>query len=247
MNREGTIVVIHAHGDNIPLLKHWVPRFTGPVVATTQAPRSPMSTTSGGSRTATGRSLLPTNSGPYPITLVGFDLDDKDVDPVKRGKLHSARKLLAMIGLYGMSATAFILDGYVDEPACLGVPPYISPYIRTVAGALIAHGYTVRYLTIDQLRKDPMRTAELNRAALLVMIAGVTVPGKYLGGTPATLTEIQQVGHMVRGPKKLIGGPIGFGYAGGRRAEGDPAGDQRVRCPAHGRAGDCARQLSRRE
>jgi radical SAM superfamily enzyme with C-terminal helix-hairpin-helix motif len=36
-----------------------------------------------------------------------------------------------------MSGTAFILDGYVDEPACLGVPPYISPYIRTVAGALL--------------------------------------------------------------------------------------------------------------
>jgi radical SAM superfamily enzyme with C-terminal helix-hairpin-helix motif len=52
------------------------------------------------------------------------------------------------------------------------------------------------------------------------MIAGVTVPGKYLGGTPATLNEIQQVGHMLRGPKKLIGGPIGFGYAheGGQRA-----------------------------
>lgn len=113
-----------------------------------------------------------------------------------------------------MSATAVILDGYVDEPACLGVPPYVSPYIRTVAGALPAHGYAVRYLTIDQLRADPLRTAELNAAALLVMIAGVTVPGKYLGGTPATLTEIQQVGHMVRGPKKLIGGPIGFGYAG---------------------------------
>ena len=54
----------------------------------------------------------------------------------------------------------------------------------------------------------------------MVMIAGVTVPGKYLGGTPATLTEIQQVGQMIRGPKKLIGGPIGFGYApeGGQRA-----------------------------
>ena len=114
----------------------------------------------------------------------------------------------------------FILDGYVDEPACLGVPPYISPYIRTVAGALITPGYTVQYLTIDQLRLDPMRTVELNRADLLVVIAGVTVPGKYLGGTPATLTEIQQVGHMVRGPKKLIGGPIGFGYAaeGGQKA-----------------------------
>jgi radical SAM superfamily enzyme with C-terminal helix-hairpin-helix motif len=113
-----------------------------------------------------------------------------------------------------MTPAAVILDGYVDEPACLGVPPYISPYIRTVAGALIAHGYTARYLTIDQLRNDPLRTAELNAASLMVMISGVTVPGKYLGGTPATLTEIQQVGHMVRGPKKLIGGPIGFGYAG---------------------------------
>jgi len=119
-----------------------------------------------------------------------------------------------------MSPVAVIFDGYVDEPACLGVPPYVSPYIRTVAGALITHGYTVQYLTIDQLRRDPLQTAELNRANLLVMIAGITVPGKYLGGTPATLTEIQQIGHMVRGPKKLVGGPIGFGYAaeGGQKA-----------------------------
>jgi len=119
-----------------------------------------------------------------------------------------------------MPADACILDGYVDEPACLGVPPYISPYIRTVAGALISHGFTVRYLTIDQLRKDPLTIKLLDHANLLVMIAGVTVPGKYLGGTPATLNEIQQVGHMIRGPGKLIGGPIGFGYAheGGQRA-----------------------------
>ena len=119
-----------------------------------------------------------------------------------------------------MPAEAYILDGYVDEPACLGVPPYVSPYIRTVAGALIAHGYRVQYLTIDQLRKDPNYINKLDRVNLMVMIAGVTVPGKYLGGTPATLNEIQQVGHMLRGPKKLIGGPIRFGYAaeGGQKA-----------------------------
>ena len=119
-----------------------------------------------------------------------------------------------------MPAEAYILDGYVDEPACLGVPPYLSPYIRTVAGALIGHKYTVRYLTIDQLRKDPLSINKLDRVNLLVLIAGVTVPGKYLGGIPATLNEILQVGHMLRGPKKLIGGPIGFGYApeGGQRA-----------------------------
>ncbi len=112
-----------------------------------------------------------------------------------------------------MPAEAFILDGYVDEPACLGVPPYISPYIRTVAGVLTDHEFTVRYLTIDQLRKDPHAINLMDRANLLVMIAGVTVPGKYLGGTPATLNEIEQVGHMIRGPEKLIGGPVGFGYA----------------------------------
>jgi radical SAM superfamily enzyme with C-terminal helix-hairpin-helix motif len=116
--------------------------------------------------------------------------------------------------------TAVILDGYVDEPACLGVPPYISPYIRTVAGALIAHGYSVRYHTIDELRKNPLFAAELNRSALMVMIAGVTVPGKYLGGTPASLTEIQQIGHLYRGKRKVVGGPIGFGFSaeGGQKA-----------------------------
>jgi radical SAM superfamily enzyme with C-terminal helix-hairpin-helix motif len=119
-----------------------------------------------------------------------------------------------------MPADAFILDGYVDEPACLGVPPYLSPYIRTVAGVLIGHGFSVRYLTIDQLRADPRHISGLSAAGLLVMIAGVTVPGKYLGGTPATLTEIRQVGQMIRGPQKMIGGPIGFGYAaeGGQKA-----------------------------
>jgi hypothetical protein len=30
--------------------------------------------------------------------LVGFDLDDENVDPMKHGKLQWARKLLALIG-----------------------------------------------------------------------------------------------------------------------------------------------------
>lgn len=119
-----------------------------------------------------------------------------------------------------MGADAFILDGYVDEPACLGVPPYISPYIRTVAGVLDEHTFSVRYLTIDQLRADPLHLNALNAADIVVMIAGATVPGKYLGGTPASLTEIQQVGRALSRPKKLIGGPIRFGYApeGGQKA-----------------------------
>jgi radical SAM superfamily enzyme with C-terminal helix-hairpin-helix motif len=119
-----------------------------------------------------------------------------------------------------MSADAWIIDGYVDEPACLGVPPYISPYIRTVAGVLTVHGYNAHYVTIDQVRKDPAFFSRFNRSEVFVMIAGVTVPGNYIGGTPATLTEIQQIGLQVTGPSKLIGGPIGFGYSpeGGKKA-----------------------------
>ena len=113
-----------------------------------------------------------------------------------------------------MTSETVIIDGYVDEPACLGVPPYISPYIRTVAGVLKEHGLSPEYVTIDQLRKDPLRTASLRDAKLVVMIAGVTVPGKYLAGTPATLLELQQLGFTFsKKTTSLLGGPISFGYS----------------------------------
>ena len=120
-----------------------------------------------------------------------------------------------------MTSDAVLIDGYVDEPACLGVPPYISPYIRTVAGVFAEHGITTDYVTIDQLRRDPLRVANLSSYKYVIMIAGVTVPGKYLSGTPATLTELQQIGFTLRGRSvSLLGGPIGFGYSpqGGAKA-----------------------------
>ncbi len=98
MNAAGTIVVVHAHGDNIPLLRHWTKRFTGPVVATTQS--TPLSHVhnfggfSDGDRAVFAADAL----GAKTVTLIGFDLDDKNVDPVKRGKLMWAKKLLALIG-----------------------------------------------------------------------------------------------------------------------------------------------------
>lgn len=119
-----------------------------------------------------------------------------------------------------MSSDAIILDGYVDEPTCLGVPPYISPYVRYIAGVLKEHGFTPEYHTIDRVRGEPALLQGFRDAKVLVMIAGVTVPGRYLGGTPATLTEVQQVGATVRGPLTIICGPILLGYAGqgGRKA-----------------------------
>ncbi|MDH7510514.1 MAG: radical SAM protein [Methanolinea sp.] len=117
--------------------------------------------------------------------------------------------------------TAFILDGYVDEPACLGVSPYISPSIRTLAGVLAGWEFDTGYLTIDQVRQDPAILSGVNDSSLVVMVAGVTVPGKYLGGTPATLTEIHQIGAALSAPRKVLAGPISFGYSpgGGRKAQ----------------------------
>src|SRR5512144_1173810 len=103
-----------------------------------------------------------------------------------------------------------ILDGYVDEPACLGVPPYMAPYPRYIAGALPGE---VLYYTIDQLRKDQSILQTMASADLVVALSGVTVPGKYLGGTPATLQELER---FMAGLKtmKILGGPVSMFGAG---------------------------------
>jgi uncharacterized Rossmann fold enzyme len=98
LNNEGTIMVIHAHGDNIPLLKHWVPRFKGKVVGTTQAAPLPHVYNFGGFSDGDRAVFAADELGASHIALAGFDLDDVNVDPMKRGKLHWAKKLLSLIG-----------------------------------------------------------------------------------------------------------------------------------------------------
>lgn len=118
-----------------------------------------------------------------------------------------------------------ILDCYVDEPACLGVPPYLSPYPRYVAGAVLhSSPYSdLMYFTIDQLRQDASAVLpKLNDVDLLVVLAGVAVPGKYLGGTPANLQEITHYVGLISKPVKVLGGPaavFGCGVEGGKVAE----------------------------
>jgi uncharacterized Rossmann fold enzyme len=98
MNREGTIIVIHAHGDNMPLLRHWVRRFPGPVVGTTQSTPLPHVHNFGGFTDGDRAVFAADELGAADITIIGFDLGDTDVDPMKRGKLFWAGKLLGLIG-----------------------------------------------------------------------------------------------------------------------------------------------------
>ena len=45
-----------------------------------------------------------------------------------------------------------VLDGYEDEPAAFGVPPYVGFHIRYLCGVLEKCNIAYEYLTIDQWR-----------------------------------------------------------------------------------------------
>ena len=95
-----------------------------------------------------------------------------------------------------------ILDGYVDEPSNFGVPPYISPYPRYLAGAVRDTGHDWEYATIDQVRAGrPIR------GDILAIISGPIVPGKYLRGLPISEREILRHASIFQG-ETVLGGPL---------------------------------------
>jgi uncharacterized Rossmann fold enzyme len=98
LSEQGTVMVVHAHGDNVPLLRHWVPRIPGPFVATTQAAPLPHVYNFGGFTDGDRAVFAADELGAATVRIVGFDLADKNVDPLKRGKLYWAGELLRLIG-----------------------------------------------------------------------------------------------------------------------------------------------------
>ncbi len=118
-----------------------------------------------------------------------------------------------------------IVDGYVDEPAHFGVPPYISTYPRFTAGALVDAGVAqsqITYHTIDALRDDRQKWRDVATADLMIYVGGMTVPGKYVGGTPAEPDEVKELAWVADGTT-VLGGPVRFGVgdenAGGIETE----------------------------
>lgn len=98
LNNAGTILVVHAHGDNIARVKAWVPRFVGPLVLTTQGRPFGNVHNFGGFSDGDRAVYMAKACGASEIHLLGFDCDDTTVPPVKQGKLIWARRLLARIG-----------------------------------------------------------------------------------------------------------------------------------------------------
>ena len=95
-----------------------------------------------------------------------------------------------------------LIDGYIDDPAALGVPPYISPMIRSIAGAALDAGADrVEYVSIDMIRKG----RRLPDAAVSVVLSGNTVPGKYLRSMPMSLKELAELTPKLKGWKMISG------------------------------------------
>lgn len=120
--------------------------------------------------------------------------------------------------------TVALIDGYIDEPTCLGVPPYISPYPRYITGAIkeINPGIKISYHTIDQIREQKSILKRINQANIVIIIAGMTVPGRYLSGRPLQPNELKRILVHLNSPKKILCGPAaryGFGIAGGKKTK----------------------------
>ena len=95
-----------------------------------------------------------------------------------------------------------IVDGYIDEPASLGVPPYISPLVRATFGAAKDAGAEVALVNIDQLRAS----GAMPKADVTVLLGGCAVPGRYLRGMPASDREVLQLASRASGTR-VLGGP----------------------------------------
>ncbi len=108
-----------------------------------------------------------------------------------------------------MKPSFLILDCYVDEPACFGVPPFFSPYPRYVYGALRSVGIpseSITYKTIDNLRSNNFIIEKKYNQVFL--IGGAVVPGKYLGFKIGTITEIRKIIEKNMDHFFVIGGAI---------------------------------------
>lgn len=119
-----------------------------------------------------------------------------------------------------------ILDGYTDEPAGLGVPPYIDVYPRYAAGVIWEYekDAVITYFTIDQARRNWSRFYKsAGESKYTIVIAGVVVPGKYLSAQPLTPKEAVFVGERLSATRtfSILAGPaakFGMGLEGGRPA-----------------------------
>ena len=99
-NRKGSLVVIHAHGDNLPAVEEWVPQFPGELAGSWAGPPRPALLNVGGFTDGDRAVCLAEHARARRILLWGFDFDRVE-EPTpseaerKRAKLRWAKRIVA--------------------------------------------------------------------------------------------------------------------------------------------------------
>jgi radical SAM superfamily enzyme with C-terminal helix-hairpin-helix motif len=96
-----------------------------------------------------------------------------------------------------------VIDGYIDEPGSLGVPPYVHPLVRAAYGAAKDAGAEASYHTIDDLRQG----WRVEKADVVIFLTGSAVPGRYIRASPASRREVERFLPLMGG-LKILGGPL---------------------------------------
>ncbi|XVH31678.1 6-hydroxymethylpterin diphosphokinase MptE-like protein [Haloferacaceae archaeon DSL9] len=95
LTESGVPVAAHAHGDNVPALETWLPRYDGPsTLVTTQAEPVENVVNYGGFTDGDRAAFLADSFGADAFCFVGWEFDDPTVDPLKAQKLRWAERLL---------------------------------------------------------------------------------------------------------------------------------------------------------
>lgn len=94
-NEKGSVVVVHAHGDNMDALKEYVPQLSN-ILGTTQSRPFGSIYNFGGFTDGDRCVFLAQHFKAESIKLIGFDYDDPHVSFKKKLKLKWARRLIYM-------------------------------------------------------------------------------------------------------------------------------------------------------
>ncbi|KAF5422681.1 MAG: hypothetical protein C5S41_08945 [Candidatus Methanomarinus sp.] len=95
-NSQGAVMVVHAHGDNIPAINSVVSQL-GNIIGSTQAQPLENVFNFGGFTDGDRCVFLAKEFQASGIMMIGFDFNDPDVTDVKKKKLKWAKKLISLV------------------------------------------------------------------------------------------------------------------------------------------------------
>lgn len=115
LGNRGVPVAVHAHGDNIPTLQAWIPKFDREfLIGTTQVEPTRRVINRGGFTDGDRAAFLADAFGARSLLFPGWQFDDPEVDEIKHRKLLWAARLLRCLERLRDERFA-LLDGWRER------------------------------------------------------------------------------------------------------------------------------------